>query len=106
VSDAGNPTSEERSHEKHPEERTEQPAGDRESARTRRQGAAYQGAFEAVTAILIAGLAGYFADEHFGTSPRYLILGFLIGFGSFVLRLVRLGRAMQSGSEDEDSTES
>ena len=59
-----------------------------------RQGAAYQGALEAVFALLIAGGLGYWADRHFGTSPWLLILGFVVGFGSFVLRLFRLGRRL------------
>ena len=70
-----------------------------------RSGAAYQGAFEAVFAILIAALLGMLADDHFGTAPRYLLIGFVIGFASFVLRLVRLGRYLQepeSGKEPDD----
>lgn len=67
-----------------------------------RQGAAYQGALEAVFAILIAGGIGYWADGHYGTSPRFLILGFVIGFASFVLRLVRLGRQLEKGVPPED----
>jgi len=69
------------------------------------RGAVYQGAFEAVMAILIAGFAGKLADDYFGTEPRYLLLGFAIGFGSFVLRLVRLGRALQGTTERDDSEE-
>lgn len=70
----------------------------------RRQGAAYQGAFEAVFAILVGAGIGYWADGHFGTSPRYLLIGTAIGFGSFVLRLFRLGRHLQDaerGAVDE-----
>ena len=70
-----------------------------------RQGAAYQGAFEAVIAILIAVFLGNLADDHFGTAPRYLLVGFAIGFASFVLRLVRLVRHLQEpepGDEPED----
>jgi len=63
----------------------------------RRDGAAYQGALEAVFAILIAGGIGYWADGRFGTSPWLLILGFVIGFASFVLRLFRLGRRLNEG---------
>jgi F0F1-type ATP synthase assembly protein I len=63
-----------------------------------REGAAYQGALEAVFAILIAGGIGYWADGHFGTSPWLLILGFVIGFGSFVLRLFQLGRRLHAGA--------
>jgi F0F1-type ATP synthase assembly protein I len=62
----------------------------------RRQGVAYQGALEAVFAILIAVGIGYWADGRFGTAPWLLLLGFVIGFASFVLRLVRLGRQLQA----------
>ena len=61
----------------------------------RRQGAAYQGAFEAVVAILVAAGAGYWADTRFDSSPTGLLIGTAIGFGSFVLRLLRLGRQLQ-----------
>jgi F0F1-type ATP synthase assembly protein I len=67
----------------------------------RSQGAAYQGALEAVFAILIAGGIGYWADGRFGTSPWLLILGFAIGFASFVLRLFQLGRRIR---KDEPPT--
>jgi F0F1-type ATP synthase assembly protein I len=73
----------------------EETAGEKEQ-RAKRQGLAYQGALEAVFAILIAGGIGYWADGYFGTSPWLLILGFVIGFGSFVLRLVRLGRRLNA----------
>ncbi len=69
-------------------------AADDKEQRASREGAAYQGALEAVFAILIAGGIGYWADGHFGTSPRLLILGFVIGFGSFVVRLFRMGRRL------------
>jgi F0F1-type ATP synthase assembly protein I len=69
---------------------------DDRSRTTQRQGAAYQGAFEAVFAILIAAGLGYWADDHFDTSPLLLILGTVLGFAAFVLRLVRLGREMQN----------
>ena len=67
-----------------------------------RQGAAYQGAFEAVFAILIAALLGNLADDHFGTAPRYLLVGFVIGFAAFVLRLVRIGRTVQDASPKDE----
>jgi len=78
-----------------------EPRGDRDGGEAdqkepgaRSDGIAYQGALEAVFAILIAGGIGYWADGHFGTSPWLLILGFVIGFGSFVLRLFQLGRRL------------
>jgi len=67
---------------------------------TRRQGLAYQGAAEAVFAILIAAGVGYWADRHFDTSPRYLLIGTAIGFASFVLRLFRLGRRLNQDNSD------
>jgi F0F1-type ATP synthase assembly protein I len=68
----------------------------------RRQAAAYQGAFESVFAILIAAFIGDLADDHFGTAPRYLLVGFAIGFCSFVLRLVRLGRNQHGQAQDTE----
>jgi F0F1-type ATP synthase assembly protein I len=57
----------------------------------RRRGiAAYQGALEAVFAIVIAMGVGYWADHHFGTAPRWLLVGTCLGFASFVLRLFRM----------------
>jgi F0F1-type ATP synthase assembly protein I len=71
--------------------------GDEAGRSARGQGAAYQGALEAVFAILIAGGIGYWADSRWGTSPWLLLLGFAVGFGSFVLRLIRLGRQLRAG---------
>jgi F0F1-type ATP synthase assembly protein I len=50
---------------------------------------------EATFAIVIAALLGYWADEHFGTTPRWLIVGVVIGFASFVLRLMRMAKLVQ-----------
>lgn len=61
---------------------------------------------EAVLAVPIAVGFGYWADTHFGTSPRYLLVGAVIGFCAFVLRLVRMGPgADESPADDEGSTE-
>ena len=76
--------------------------GAEEGGSRSRQGAAYQGAFEAVFAILIAAFAGKFADDHFGTTPRYLLVGFAVGFFAFVMRLVRLGRHLQTSETEEE----
>lgn len=65
----------------------------------RRAGAAYQGALEAVFAILISMGIGYWADQHFDTAPRFLILGVIVGFGSFVLRLSRMRRLLEEPPE-------
>jgi len=68
-------------------------------------GAAYEGAFEAVGAILIATLLGYWFDSHYETTPTGVIVGAIIGFGAFVLRLVKMGRQLhpedpQAGLEE------
>lgn len=62
----------------------------------RRQGLAYQAASEAVFAILIAAGLGYWADSHFETSPWLLLIGLGLGFTAFVLRLLRLGRQLET----------
>jgi F0F1-type ATP synthase assembly protein I len=62
----------------------------------RRQALAYQGAIEAVASIGIGGGLGYFADDHFDTSPILLLVGFAIGFGAFFVRLARLRRTLES----------
>jgi F0F1-type ATP synthase assembly protein I len=67
----------------------------------RRQGLAYQGAFEAVVAILIASGIGLWVDSRYDTSPYGLLIGTAIGFGSFVLRLLRLGKRLQELSDEE-----
>ncbi len=67
----------------------------------RRQGAVYQGAFEAVFALLIAAGFGYWLDGHFDTAPVLLLIGTVIGFASFTLRLIRLGRWMHDADLDE-----
>ena len=72
----------------------------------RRQGLAYQGSVEAVSAILIAAGIGYWADQHFGTSPLYLLIGMVLGFSAFVLRLLRLGRQLQQRASDAEMTQS
>lgn len=69
----------------------------------RRAGVAYQGAFEAVFAILIGVGVGYWADGAFDTSPWGLLVGFFLGFSAFVLRLVRLGRQLQAGATHDGS---
>lgn len=57
-------------------------------------GGAYEGAFEAVGAILVATGIGYWVDHRYGTTPYGVVGGAAIGFAAFVLRLVRLGRQL------------
>lgn len=61
----------------------------------RRQGAAYQAAVEAVFAILIAAIIGYWLDGRLGTEPFGLLVGVVLGFTAFVLRLLRLGQRLR-----------
>jgi ATP synthase protein I len=63
---------------------------------SRRFGTAYQGAFEAVFSIVIGAGLGYAADRRFGSEPWGVVVGLVLGFGAFVLRLVRLGREVQA----------
>jgi len=63
-----------------------------------RMGRAYQAAFEATIAVVVAGAAGGFADQRFDTAPMLLIVGVLLGFGTFVMRLVRLMNELAAGA--------
>ena len=73
--------------------------GREEMGSGRRFGIAYQGAFEAVFAIVIGAGLGYAADRRFGTEPWGVLVGLGLGFGAFVLRLVRLGRVLQEAEQ-------
>ena len=64
-------------------------------------GKVYEGAFESVFAILIGCGLGYWADKYFETAPSFLLTGLLIGFGAFVLRLWKMGIALQKIAEVE-----
>ena len=67
----------------------------------RRQGAAYQGAIEAVFAIPVAIGIGYFVDRRFETDPVFVFVGVGVGFAAFVMRLWRLGRELQKAAEED-----
>jgi F0F1-type ATP synthase assembly protein I len=64
-------------------------------------GRTYQGALEAVLAIVIMAVIGAYADSHFDTAPVLFLVGLAIGFGSFVLRLLRLLKEVQTPPEDD-----
>ena len=70
-----------------------------------RAGGAYQGAMEAVFAIVGAVLIGAWVDSRFGTSPRWLIVGVIVGFGAFVLRLARMAKLVDERTMDEQDPE-
>jgi F0F1-type ATP synthase assembly protein I len=70
----------------------------------RRGAKAYQAALEAAFAIPVAGGLGYWADAHFGTAPTLLLVGLVLGFASFVLRIVRM-RKLVEAPEDSDQEE-
>ena len=75
-----------------------------QAGQNRGKGAVYQGAFEAVIALLIAIGFGYWLDGYFDTEPWLLLVGAAIGFASFTVRLMRLGRWMR-GENSGDSAE-
>ncbi len=68
-------------------------------------GAAYQGAMEAIFAIVLATGAGYWADSSYGTSPVWLLTGATIGFAAFVLRLYRLGSVLNQAPDKNEKDE-
>jgi hypothetical protein len=53
-------------------------------------GDAYQGAFEAVMAVLVGAGAGFWVDRRWQTTPYGVIVGVVIGFAAMVLRLLRM----------------
>jgi len=57
---------------------------------------------EAVLAVPVAVGFGYWADTHFETSPRYLLVGAVIGFFAMVVRLVRMGPGDGSAQAGRD----
>lgn len=76
------------------------------------EGAAYQGAMEAVGAIVISIGIGWWIDSRYGSSPYGLLGGAVVGFGAFVLKLMRMGQELNPSDhvaagpeiDDEDLT--
>jgi F0F1-type ATP synthase assembly protein I len=58
---------------------------------------------ESVFAIAIATAAGWYWDRYFDHAPFGTIAGATIGFGAFVLRLIRLGSAMNPSPDGDPS---
>ena len=69
-------------------------------ALSRRGARAYQMALEAVFSIPIAIGLGYWADSAWGTGPILLLVGVVVGFGAFVLRLVRMRTLVEGDAGD------
>jgi F0F1-type ATP synthase assembly protein I len=69
----------------------------------RRGARAYQAALEAVFAIPVAGGLGYWADSRFGTEPIGLLVGLVLGFAAFVVRISRMRRLVEAPSEGDES---
>lgn len=74
-------------------------------ATKRSMASAYQGAIEAVAAMVMCALAGWWIDGRLGSGPIGLFVGMGIGFAAFLLRLLRiqaptLGRAVQPGTQE------
>ena len=73
----------------------EYPGRDRVKRAVARAGSdAYQGAFEAVGAVLLGRGVGFFVDDRWETAPWGVLIGAVIGFAAMVLRLVRLGKEL------------
>jgi len=81
---------------------TQQDDGSGQGGFGRRGARAYQGALEAVFAIPIAAGLGYWADAHFGTAPCWLLVGLVLGFASFVMRLVRMRKLVEEPDDERD----
>ena len=66
---------------------------------------AYQAALEAVVAIPVAGGLGYWADTRFGTDPTLLLVGLVLGFATFVVRIWRMRSLVEEASRNPESRE-
>ncbi|HVP28975.1 MAG TPA: AtpZ/AtpI family protein [Myxococcota bacterium] len=66
----------------------------------RRAASAYQGAIEAVLAVVITTGIGYWLDQRLGTAPGFLLAGLVVGFGAFFVRLWRMRGLMTATPEE------
>jgi F0F1-type ATP synthase assembly protein I len=72
---------------------------------SRQASKAYQSAAEAVFAIPVAGGLGYWADTSFDTGPVCLLLGLVLGFVTFVMRLMRMRKLVEQAGKDASTAE-
>lgn len=63
---------------------------------------AYQGAIEAVLAVVICAGIGFWVDERWGTAPIGIFAGLGLGFTSFIVRLWRLRSLMSEPTDPGD----
>jgi F0F1-type ATP synthase assembly protein I len=68
-----------------------------------RMASAYQGAIEAVLAVVICALGGYWLDGRFGIAPWGIFGGMGIGFAAFMVRMWRLRALMNPAPKDSES---
>jgi hypothetical protein len=70
------------------------------AAAKRSMASAYQGAIEAVIAMAICLLVGWWVDDRFGSGPFGLFAGMVVGFAALLLRLLRIrSPGLGSGAE-------
>jgi F0F1-type ATP synthase assembly protein I len=66
---------------------------------------AYQGAVEAVVAVVFCAIVGHWADRRLDSEPWGLFTGLVIGFAAFFVRLWRMRGLMETppGGGDDAS---
>lgn len=74
--------------------------GSGEGGLSKRDTRAYQSAMEAVFAIPIAMLIGWWVDSKLDTSPWLLMIGLAFGFTTFVMRLMKMRKLVEAASEE------
>lgn len=67
-----------------------------------RAASAYQGAIEAVFAVVITTALGYWLDGRLGTAPGFLLAGLAVGFAAFFVRLWRMRHLMGERPGEHD----
>jgi F0F1-type ATP synthase assembly protein I len=81
------------------ETRTESSSHAANRAASRKGAVAYQGAMEAVLSILVGTGIGLWLDTKLATTPIFLLVGLAVGFGAFILRIVRLHKRLEETPE-------